>query len=65
MPIDADLRQRIVSSAAIGFPDQIAFTHMARRFTAIEVDENSIEWAPSLFRIPGGIPARFQRRTWL
>jgi len=42
---------------------QIAFTQMARRFTAIEVDETQIEWAPSLFRIPGRIPARFQCRT--
>jgi pimeloyl-[acyl-carrier protein] synthase len=41
---------------------EIAFTQMARRFTAIEVDESQIEWAPSLFRIPGKIPARFQRR---
>lgn len=42
---------------------EIAFTQMARRFTAIEVDESKIEWAPSLFRIPGKIPARFQRRA--
>lgn len=41
---------------------EIAFSHMARRFTAIEVDEARIEWAPSLFRIPGSIPARFQLR---
>ncbi len=41
---------------------EIAFSQMARRFTAIEVDEARIEWAPSLFRIPGSIPARFQRR---
>lgn len=42
---------------------EIAFAQMARRFTAIEVDETQIEWAPSLFRIPGKIPARFQRRA--
>ena len=42
---------------------EIAFNHMAQRFTAIEVDESKIEWAPSLFRIPGSIAARFQRRT--
>jgi len=42
---------------------EIAFTHMAQRFTALEVDESKITWAPSLFRIPGKIPARFQRRT--
>jgi cytochrome P450 len=41
---------------------EIAFNHMARRFKAIEVDESKITWAPSLFRIPGSIPARFQRR---
>jgi cytochrome P450 len=42
---------------------EIAFRHMAQRFTAIEVDESNIEWAPSLFRIPGRIPARFQCRS--
>lgn len=42
---------------------QIAFTQMARRFTSIEVDESAIEWAPSLFRIPGKIHARFQCRS--
>ena len=42
---------------------QIAFSEMARRFTAIRVDESKIEWAPSLFRIPGKMPAQFQRRA--
>lgn len=42
---------------------EIAFTEMARRFTGIAVDETQIEWAPSLFRIPGRIPARFARRA--
>jgi cytochrome P450 len=41
---------------------EIAFTQMARRFTAISVDETQIEWAPSLFRIPGKIPASFTLR---
>jgi len=41
---------------------EIAFASMAQRFTEIEVDESMIEWAPSLFRIPGKIPARFQIR---
>jgi cytochrome P450 len=41
---------------------EIAFTAMAERFTGIEVDESKLEWAPSLFRIPGKIPARFTRR---
>lgn len=41
---------------------EIAFSHMAQRFTGIEVDESKIEWAPSLFRIPGRIPARFHCR---
>ena len=41
---------------------EIAFTQMARRFTSIEVNEAEIEWAPSLFRIPGRIPARFALR---
>jgi cytochrome P450 len=42
---------------------EMAFVQMARRFTAIEVNESDIEWAPSLFRIPGAIPARFQLRS--
>ncbi|MEZ5504396.1 MAG: cytochrome P450 [Halioglobus sp.] len=42
---------------------EIAFTHMARRFTALGVDASQIEWAPSLFRSPGKIPARFQLRS--
>ena len=42
---------------------EIAFQQMVQRFTAIEIDESSIQWAPSLFRIPGSIPARFQRRN--
>jgi cytochrome P450 len=41
---------------------EIAFNHMTKRFTALEVNESDIEWAPSLFRIPGKIPARFQLR---
>jgi cytochrome P450 len=41
---------------------EIAFTQVARRFTSIEVNEAKIEWAPSLFRIPGRIPARFALR---
>lgn len=42
---------------------EIAFNHMAARFTALDVDESQIQWAPSLFRIPGKIPARFQHRA--
>jgi cytochrome P450 len=42
---------------------EIAFNKMAQRFTGIEVDATKIQWAPSLFRIPGSIPARFRRRT--
>jgi cytochrome P450 len=42
---------------------EIAFNHMAQRFTAIEIDESQIVWAPSLFRVPGRIPARFKRRS--
>ncbi len=41
---------------------EIAFTGMASRFRDIEVDEGAVEWAPSLFRIPGSIPARFRSR---
>lgn len=41
---------------------EIAFTQMAQRFTALRADESKIEWAPSLFRIPGHIPATFELR---
>jgi cytochrome P450 len=36
---------------------EVAFTTMARRYQAVSADEQQIEWAPSLFRIPGKIPA--------
>ena len=42
---------------------EIAFTQMASRFTAVRADESKTEWAPSLFRIPGRIPATFERRN--
>jgi len=42
---------------------ELAFTAMAERFTDLEVDEAQIEWAPSLFRIPGRIPAQFELRA--
>ena len=42
---------------------EIAFQQMAKRFTAIEIDESRIQWAPSLFRMPGSIAARFQCRS--
>ncbi len=41
---------------------EIAFSSIARRVKNIELDESGFEWAPSLFRIPGKIPARFQLR---
>lgn len=41
---------------------EVAFSTMARRFTDLRVDESAIEWAPSLFRIPGKIPAQFRVR---
>jgi cytochrome P450 len=41
---------------------EVAFTSMASRFTKLELDEAGFEWAPSLFRIPGKIPAGFQIR---
>lgn len=41
----------------------IAFTQMAQRFTDIQLDEAGFEWAPSLFRIPGKMPATVRPRT--
>ncbi len=43
MPIDADLRQRIASSAAIGFPDQIAFTQQLVRFPSTRGNEHTVQ----------------------
>ena len=42
---------------------ELAFTAMAERFTDLVIDETQMEWAPSLFRIPGRIPARFELRA--
>jgi cytochrome P450 len=41
---------------------EVAFSAIARRITHLEVDDAGFEWAPSLFRIPGRIPASFQLR---
>lgn len=41
---------------------EIAFEGMARRFDRIEVDESAMTWAPSLFRIPGLMPAKVYPR---
>jgi pimeloyl-[acyl-carrier protein] synthase len=41
---------------------KVAFTTMARRYQAVSADEQQIEWAPSLFRIPGKIPASLSPR---
>lgn len=41
----------------------VAFSSMAERFTDLEIDESEFAWAPSLFRIPGRIPARFKLRS--
>jgi len=40
----------------------MAFEGMAQRFNSVRVDEDAIEWAPSLFRIPGRMPARVEQR---
>jgi cytochrome P450 len=36
---------------------EVAFSAMAGRYTNVQVDDDRIRWAPSLFRIPGQIPA--------
>lgn len=41
----------------------IAFNSIASRIKDIELDDAGFEWAPSLFRIPGKVPARFTPRT--
>lgn len=41
---------------------EVALLAMARRFRNLRIEESAIEWAPSLFRIPGRIPARFDLR---
>ncbi|MCX2980415.1 cytochrome P450 [Halieaceae bacterium IMCC14734] len=42
---------------------EVAFASIARRIRDIELDEDNFRWAPSLFRIPGNIPARFALRS--
>ncbi|MCB1844910.1 MAG: cytochrome P450 [Halioglobus sp.] len=42
---------------------EIAFSAMAARFCALEIDRTAIAWAPSLFRIPESMPARFRLRS--
>jgi cytochrome P450 len=41
---------------------EVAFSAISKRVTNIELIDAGFEWAPSLFRIPGRIPARFQIR---
>lgn len=41
---------------------EVAFSSIASRIRDIELDETNFHWAPSLFRIPGKIPARFALR---
>ena len=41
---------------------EIAFNSIASRVRDIELDEAGFEWAPSLFRIPGKVPASFRMR---
>jgi hypothetical protein len=41
---------------------QIALSSMVGRFSNLELNDEDIEWAPSLFRIPGMMPMRFTRR---
>jgi len=41
---------------------EVAFSAISKRVTNIELIAAGFEWAPSLFRIPGRIPARFQLR---
>jgi cytochrome P450 len=42
---------------------EVAFSSIARRIRDIELDAANFRWAPSLFRIPGSIPARFTLRS--
>lgn len=41
---------------------EIAFSSIVKHIKDIKLDEDGFEWAPSLFRIPGKIPARFTAR---
>jgi cytochrome P450 len=42
---------------------EIALTAMTERFTDFHAHEEQLEWAPSLFRIPGKLPATFKKRS--
>lgn len=41
---------------------QIALSSMVNRFTNLKLNDEDIEWAPSLFRIPGKMPLQVTRR---
>ncbi|MCR9103996.1 MAG: cytochrome P450 [Gammaproteobacteria bacterium] len=42
---------------------EIAFLAMAQRFRDFHADDSQLQWAPSLFRIPGRLPATFKCRA--
>ncbi|MEH6611319.1 MAG: cytochrome P450 [Halioglobus sp.] len=41
---------------------EIALSSMVSRFTNLQLNDEDIEWAPSLFRIPSKMPLQFTRR---
>ncbi|GAB5452052.1 MAG: cytochrome P450 [Halioglobus sp.] len=41
---------------------EITFRAVAAKLTDLQVDESKLEWAPSLFRVPGKLPATFRLR---
>ena len=41
---------------------QIALSSMVKRFTNLQLNDDDIEWAPSLFRIPGVMPMSMTAR---
>ena len=41
---------------------EIALSSMVARFTNLQLSDEDIEWAPSLFRIPSKIPVQVTRR---
>ena len=42
---------------------EVALSSMVRRFTNLQLNDDNIEWAPSLFRIPAKMPMVVARRS--
>jgi cytochrome P450 len=39
---------------------QVAIGELVRRFDALALESDTVEWGPSLFRVPGRLPITFR-----